>query len=100
MWPKWLTLAFYEGLWKDFMEYMDDLPIQALKGILEAIAEVLGDIVPPDFLNNHQLGDVLAPTMPYIGHFLAQSGISQGLTLIATAIAFRVTRKILTFGMW
>jgi hypothetical protein len=100
MWPKWLTLAFYEGLWDDFVEYMDDLPIKVLKGVLEAVAEVLEAIDAPDFLSTHQLGDVLAPVMPYIGHFLAQAGISQGLSLIAAAIAFRVSRKILTFGMW
>lgn len=100
MWPKWLTLDFYKGVWDDFVEYFDELPIKVLKGVLEAISAVLESITPPDFLTNYQLGDVLAPTMPYIGHFLAQAGLSQGLALIATAIAFRVTRKILTFGMW
>lgn len=100
MWPKWLTLDFYKGIWDDFVEYFDDLPIKVLKGILDAISGVLEAITPPDFLNSYQLGDVLSPAMPYIGHFLAQAGLSQGLTLIATAIVFRVTRKILTFGMW
>lgn len=100
MWPKWLTLDFYKGLWDDFVEYFDDLPIRILKGILEAVASVIESIAPPDFLQNYQLGDVLAPTMPYIGYFLAQSGISQGMTLIVSAVIFRVMRKLLTFGKW
>jgi hypothetical protein len=100
MWPKWLTLEFYKGLWDDFVEYFDELPIRILKGILEAVASVIESIAPPDFLQSHQLGDVLAPTMPYIGYFLAQSGISQGMTLIVSAVLFRVMRKLLTFGKW
>lgn len=100
MWPKWLTLDFYKSLWDDFVEYMDELPVKVLKGILDAIAGVLEGITPPDFLTQYQLGDVLAPVMPYIGYFLAQSGISVGMGLIVSALIFRVTRKILTFGWW
>lgn len=94
------TKEFWKGIWDDFTQYMDDLPIKALKGILESIADVLAGIQPPDFLADHRLGDVLAPAMPYIGYFLAQSGLSVGLGLIASAIAFRVSRKVLTFGIW
>lgn len=94
------TKEFWKGIWDDFVEYMDDLPIKVLKGILEAVADVLSSIPAPDFLASHRLGDVLTPTMPYIGYFLAQSGLSVGLGLIASAIAFRVSRKALTFGLW
>lgn len=100
MWPKWLTLDFYKGLWDDFVEYFDELPIKILKGVLDAVLSVMQSITPPDFLSSHKLGDVLAPVMPYIGHFLAQAGISQGLALIASAVMFRVTRKLVTFGKW
>ncbi|MGH8601247.1 MAG: hypothetical protein ACREXR_00220 [Gammaproteobacteria bacterium] len=94
------TVEFWKGIWDDFVEYFDDWPIRVLKGILESVLSVLQTIAPPDFLSTHRLGDVLAPVMPYIGYFLAQAGISQGLSLIATAVVFRVTRRILTFGKW
>ena len=97
---EFFTLEFWEGVWDDFTEYLDELPIKILKGVLDAVAGVLEGIVPPEFLNNYQLGDVLAPTMPYIGFFLAQAGVSQGLSLIAAAVLFRVMRKVLTFGWW
>lgn len=97
---EFFTLEFWQGVWDDFVEYLDELPIKILKGILDAVAGVLETINPPDFMNNYQLGDVLQPVMPYIGYFLAQAGISQGMTLLTAAVTFRVMRKILTFGKW
>lgn len=97
---EFFTLEFWKGVWTDFTEFLTDLPIKTLDGILNAVADVLESIVPPDFMMQNQLGDVLAPAMPYIGYFLAQAGISQGLTLLVAAIAFRVMRKVLTFGLW
>lgn len=97
---EFFTLEFWKGVWADFTQFLTDLPIKTLDGILNAVAGVLESIVPPDFMTQYQLGDVLAPTMPYIGYFLAQAGISQGLSLIVAAVAFRVMRKVLTFGLW
>lgn len=100
MWPDWLTLEFYKGLWTDFMEYLDDWPIKVLKGVLEAVAGVIESIAPPDFLAQYTLASVMGPAMTEIGYFLAQSGVSTGLSIIAGAIVFRVMRKIVTFGLW
>ena len=38
--------------------------------------------------------------MPYIGFFLAQAGLTEAMTLISAAIAFRAVRKVVTFGIW
>jgi len=100
MWPEWLTLAFYKGLWEDFTEYWDDFPILVLKGVTEAVAGIIESIAPPDFLAQYRLADVMAPAMGDLGYFLAQAGISQALAMIATAVVFRVMRKFLTFGIW
>ncbi len=99
-WPAWLTLDFWKGLWDDFTEYGDDLPIKALKGVLEAVAEQLEALPVPDFLNGPGIADVLGPAMPYIGYFLQQSGVGQAVSLIIAAIGFRITRKAVTFGIW
>lgn len=100
MWPKWLTLEFWHGLWNDFVEYMDDLPIKIFKGVLEAILSVLQAITPPDFLANYKLSSIMAATNTDIGYFLNLSGISVALGLVASAVVFRVLRKLLTFGLW
>ena len=94
------TLDFWKGIWTDFTEYLDDWPIRALKGILQAVLEVFGTIDPPEFLTQYQLGDVIAPAMPYIGFFLAQAGLTEAMGLISAAITFRAMRKVVTFGIW
>lgn len=94
------TIDFWKGLWTDFTEYLDDWPVRALKGVLQAVLEVFQSIDPPEFVTQYQLGDVLAPVMPYIGFFLAQAGLTEAMTLISAAIAFRAVRKVVTFGIW
>lgn len=99
-WPAWLTADFYKGIWDDFVEYLDDLPIQILKGILEAVVQVFQSVPKPEFLSQYSLGAVMGPVMNDIGYFLASSGLSTALGLITAALLFRVTRKIVTFGLW
>lgn len=94
------TLEFWQGLWTDFTEYMDDLPIRTLKGALDAVAGVFESVDPPDFLTQYKLSSVMGPVMQDIGFFLDQSGLSIALSMIAAAIMFRATRKIVTFGLW
>lgn len=100
MWPKWLTLEFWHGLWNDFVEFMEDLPIKILKGILDGVLSVLQAIAPPDFLATYKLSSVMAATNSDIGFFLYNSGLSVALGLIAAAVGFRILRKIVTFGLW
>lgn len=94
------TIDFWKGIWTDFTEYLDDWPVRALKGVLQAVLEVFQSIDPPEFVTQYQLGDVLAPVMPYIGFFLAQAGLAEAMTLISAAIAFRAVRKVVTLGIW
>jgi len=100
MWPKWLTLDFYRARWDDFMAYLDDMPVQALKGFLDAVADILQELPVPEFLQTAKLSDVLAPVMPTIGYFLAQAGVNHAIALLITAVIFRITRKVLTLGIW
>lgn len=99
-WPAWLTLEFYKGVWEDFTEYFDDLPIKILKGILEAVADMLESLPAPDFLDSMRLADVLAPVMPSFGYFLAMAGVNHAAALLASAVVFRLMRKALTLGRW
>ncbi|MGR3611030.1 MAG: hypothetical protein ACU0BN_19545 [Sulfitobacter sp.] len=93
------TLEFWKGVWTDFTEFMLELPVLVLKGILDAVATIFESIPVPDFLNQ-SLGDALGPTMPYIGSFMAQAGLSQAFGILAAGLAFRLLRKALTLGQW
>jgi hypothetical protein len=97
---EFFTADFWKGIFTDLTEYLDDWPIQALKGILNAVLSVFNTVVPPDFLHTYALGETLGPVMQYIGFFLAQAGLSQAMGVIAAAVVFRVVRKAVTFGLW
>jgi len=97
-WPSWLTADFYKGIWADFVEYLGDLPIKVLKGVLDAIATIFQGLPKPDFLTQHSLAATMGPVMSDIGFFLSSTGLSTALSLITAALLFRITRKILTFG--
>lgn len=96
---EFFTLDFWKGVWTDFTEFMLQLPVTILKAILDAVAAIFEAIPVPDFLHQ-SLGDLLGPTMPYIGSFLAQAGISQAFTILGAGLAFRLLRKALTLGQW
>lgn len=93
------TLEFWEGLFDDFMEYMNDLPIQILKSVLESVLAIVQSITPPEFLE-HSLGDSLGPAMGNIGYFLAQVGMPEAMGILAAGLGFRMLRKVLTLGFW
>lgn len=93
------TLEFWRGLWDDLTGFLLDLPLVILDSILGAIATLIEALPVPSFLN-HSIGDVLAPTMPYIGYFMVESGIAQALSILAAGLAFRLTRKLITLGQW
>lgn len=88
-----------KGLWADFLEFMGDWFLLTLAKLLDAVAGLLESLTPPDFTYT-SLSDTLGPAMPYIGSFLAQSGITEAFALLAAAFAFRVVRKIVTLGRW
>lgn len=93
------TIDFWKGLWTDFVEFLVDLPVSIIKGILDAVAGIFESIPVPDFMNQ-SLGDALGPAMPYIGNFAAQAGLGQAFSILAAGLAFRLLRKALTLGQW
>lgn len=93
------TLEFWKGMWDDFVEFITDLPAAVLESILGVIAGLIESLTPPDFMDQ-SLGDVLGPTMPYIGSFLAQSGFAEAFALLGAGLAFRLLRKLFTLGQW
>lgn len=93
-------LEFIKGVWDDIVEFAEDLPIKVIKGILDAVYYVLSLIPTPDFLSNFKIGSILGPVEPYIGYFLQMSGLGNALLIVASGVAFRLTRKLVTLGQW
>lgn len=92
-------LDFIKGIWADLVEYFNDWSILVLDGLLTAAANLLEEAPPPEFMSR-SIGEILGPSFDVIGYFLQMSGINDGLAVIATAITFRISRKILTLGLW
>jgi hypothetical protein len=97
--PDFFTLEFWRSLFDDFIQWFLDFPVWILHTILDAIASVFESINPPAFVAAG-LDQVLGPTAPYIGFFLARSGFAEALALLGVGLAFRFTRKLLTLGQW
>jgi hypothetical protein len=92
-------IEFVKGIWDDLVEFGEELPIKALKGMLDAMASVIETMNPPDFMDQ-PIGNSLGPVMEYIGYFMAQAGINEALALLTAGIMFRLSRKAVTLGRW
>lgn len=92
------------GIVKDFIaaavEFLKDVFVWALDGILTALADIITAIPVPDFLTQYSLGVLFGQMHPVIGYFGAELHIAQGLAILAAAFTFRMTRKALTLFQW
>lgn len=85
------------ALW--FVDLLKDYALWFVEQILEAMRYVIGLIPVPEFVNAG-LQSVVDQFPPLLGYFLAQSGVSQGLTIIGAGYLFRLCRKLFTLGQW
>lgn len=98
----WIARFFqwFTGLFLDFMEFIADLPVLILNGILDGVVYVLAAIPVPGFLAQGSLQAVfngLPSSVLYFVHFF---GVDAGLVVIGAGVVFRLTRKALTLGQW
>lgn len=90
---------WFAGLFGDFMEFMLDMPVKVLGGILDGAIYLLSAIPVPEFLHGglQSLFNALPNSLLYFVQFF---GIPQCLALIGAGVLFRLTRKALTLGQW
>lgn len=81
-------------------EFLHDVIIWALDGVLGAIGDIIAAIPVPDFLLSYSLSGLFAGMHPVVGYFGAGLNIAQGFGLIAAAFGFRMLRKALTLFQW
>lgn len=93
------SLEFWEGLWKDFVEFLSELPLKLLESFLDALVALLSLLPVPDGLEGKNIGQFVEG-IPYIPYFLDRSGFAECLALIGASVAFLMVRKVVTLFQW
>ena len=105
-WLKSLIAVFlrifewFGGLFKDFMEFVLDLPLKILQGFLDGVIYLLGLIPAPDFLTQYSLQSIFSALPDSVNFFVQYFGIPHAIAVLGLGVAFRLTRKAVTLGQW
>jgi uncharacterized protein DUF2523 len=92
--------AWFTGIWADFIEFVEYIPIKLLDLLLSAFASLLEAIPVPDFVINNGLQSAINGLSPDILYFLSQSGMDSALLILSSGFAFRFLRKVVTLFQW
>lgn len=92
-------IAWMKGLFKDLVEFITDLPLMILDGILSALAAIIGAIPMPDFMTGG-LQTVVDSLPSSVLWLMANAGIGAALGIIAAGVGFRLLRKVVTLFQW
>lgn len=88
-----------KAVFKAGLDLIHDFAIWTVDQVLTALGALISSIPVPDFL--HQGMQVMFSSLdPSILYFVGLLKIPEGLTLIGTAVLFRMTRKLVTLGQW
>ena len=87
---------FFKGIFTELINFLTELPILVLQGILGAIATVIEAIPAPDIITT-SITDYIHEDIAW---FLVMSNFPAGLAIIGTGITFYFLRRILTLGIW
>lgn len=102
-------ISFFKTLWQDGIDWLKELrddTIEEIKDLSLDLFELfvsggvaaISAIVPPEIITSSL--DVVASSLhPSVHYFLQQSGLSQGMSIIGSAVMFRIARKIYSFGI-
>lgn len=91
----WMT-----GLWENFVEFLEYLPVQLLDLLLSAFAALIEAIPVPDFVQNNGLQTAINSLSPDIIYFLSMSGLDNAMFVLSAGFAFRLLRKFVTLFQW
>lgn len=94
----WLGAAFL-SLLNGLLEFLKDILVWALNGILTAIVALIELIPVPSFMTGGLTGLFSALPQSLI-YLLVETGLVAGLAVVGAGVAFNLTRKIATLGQW
>ena len=81
------------------MQFLTELPMKILDGVLDALVALVSAIPAPDGLADKNLGQFIEG-IPYVPYFLDKSGFGECLALIGAGVAFLMVRKVVTLFQW
>jgi len=92
---------FFLDLYNEYLLKLLDIllyiPRRVFDEVLQAIADVIADLDPPDFLTQYQITDYIPADIVWLLHM---SEFDTCLGIIASGITFYFARRILTLGIW
>ena len=86
-----------KGIFAEFVQFLSDLPVMIMDGILSAVAAIFEALPAPDFLTGSQLNTWIPDDIKY---FLVMSSVPESLAIIGSGVSFYILRKIITLGKW
>lgn len=94
------VFEWFSGIFVDFMEFVSDIPVKVLGGILDGVIYVLSAIPVPSFVTDYGLQSLFNVLPSSVLYFVQFFGIPQALGVMGLGVAFRLTRKAFTLGQW
>lgn len=91
---------WFVGIFGDLMEFLSDLPIKVLGGILDGVIYVLSALPVPSFLTDYSLQGLFSGLPDSVLYFVDFFGIAHALAIIGSGVMFRLLRKAVTLGQW
>lgn len=88
------------GILKDVFEFITDLPLVILHGILDGAIYLLTLIPVPSFIQGGLLQTAFSGLSNDVQYLVSFFGIPAALSIIGAGVIFRLTRKALTLGQW
>lgn len=95
----WIKEAI-ESVWDAFVEFMGDLVVTAIEGVLSLFVVMINALPVPDFLTAYSLDGLLSQAGGTILWLVGTFRIGECLSIIAAGWAFRLLRKLFTLGQW
>ncbi|SEL93628.1 hypothetical protein SAMN05216359_1295 [Roseateles sp. YR242] len=95
---KWL-LDLLRQFFTDLWQFVTDLVLTVLEGILDAVATLLAGIQVPDFLSAG-LQSVFSGLDPGVLWLVSEMGVMAALAVVGTGFTVRIVRKLVTLFQW
>lgn len=96
---KWL-LELVRYIWTAFTDFLNDFWIGIADAVLMSVAGTINSIPAPAFLDTVSLGGLLSRLPNEFLYFMSFLPFSDGFSLIASGVAFRMARKLITLFQW
>lgn len=89
-----------KDVFKAAWDFIKDIAIELLDLLLQAVVSLVSSIPVPEFLQDYSVGNLIGALPDAALFFLGKLRIGECFAILGVAFAFRMTRKLFTFGQW